>query len=872
MRRCPAATRPANRRLNIDRGELMTNRYISLSPSAPHNLFDPQHEASDRICKHIPEFPLKSDLVCSDERPSSNHVIALLGGRGTGKTTALLHTRRQLLEICRTEDKRWLIADLFMPDVLHSRDAIGPAVVQLLQAALFDRAEKHRSPYAQRLPDPIERLVTEFLEIQSDLAWFLNSAVPDEVLIRDSVSARQFAQKTFDYHKRALTLPVRFMTVLEAFLEVLEIERLILLIDDADISIDLVEPIIDFIRYFLATPYVITVIAADYETLRRRLFNNRIGKLDTLDKLPGGSGISLFGGSSEDFKVREVEAERDYVDAYLLKILPPATRIQLQTIDHSKLLSHRVMIDADRREETTENLLSKIGFHSLLEERRVSMAELVRCYPGVLESNLRAFINQFNVIYEIADAMIRKDRAFFGLAGEPVIIAVEPGLLQMKGHIDDIDEAALLRVLRVFLSSTVHANWREVWSYFKIIDVMQEPRLARLIDTAVSRIDVVGTAVDTLILRISGKKGENTLSLKEEVEVFHLLIDLALHFGVSFGSIMRFIGISPSVAYPYFSITNTMHSFLEAEGERVTVNFATVPASREKRIPWLLTFEWNSDAIQPVYLGNAREMARYFTFVAQQKSLERKIGDNNKFKEQLAEENISDYDHLALECRQMYGILYSAMNICVDHMTAAYTLLFHGGEIGRVPAELQFVTNLQLDWGIVSELRGWSFLRRIFQDTLQSDNKDWDRLILLLMQAAQLPYEIMVACFSASSEEAKAQNEVKNFCQQTLDRLEQLNCVRSGTFVDNDTFRTLFAGHADFPHLAKSFRLWPEVDFGIRGKRLLRFLTWLIENPRTLAPGENCHNGPPSAWKEWVERMEAEHRISNNVKPVEKGG
>ena len=655
-------------------------------------------------------------------------------------------------------------------------------------------------------------------------------------------------------------MPERLGNCFEKSFELIGIKRLIFLIDDADINIELVEKCLDFIRYFLSTPLIITIVGADYETLKRRLFNNRIANLDTLNKLPSGSGMSFFGGSADDFKNKEIEAEREYIDAFLTKVLPPSTRVNIHSINNEDLLSHPILIgnEENRTTATAENYLKKIKFNSLLEEAELTLDTFVKRYSGVLESNLREFINQFNIFSEIVSAYETNNRAFFGLPEGEVRIPSLPGVLNLQCNITDMQEAAILHVLRVFMSNPVHEKWRKTWAYHNIIDVISENRLSILLTRTVTRISVIGTSIDSLIFSTPGGKEKITLTTKEESAIFHILIDLALNFGASFDEVQDHLGMTAGEAYRYFNLTPGMVQYLTLTGKSISKNYSIVSGAQEKEISGMYIAMGDYNAIKPVHLSCAKEMAQHNHIVLSDRVHSRIKNLNEEFSKGLTDDKITPQKRLELEERHAYSIFYYTLDVCVDQLRAVHSIVFDGDKFGESTSKLAFTTNTQLNWGIASALQGWSFFNNTFKNAfdLQADVLDIDRLLMFLFHAAQLPYEIIFAVFSNSPAERDAQASLAGYCAETVSKLRKLGFLSDAGFLEDSAFRVLVKSKEnELQRLKKSLILWPNVDFGRRGQSVIAFLEYLQNNPATLSVNEDIRTAPPSVWKKWITDM-----------------
>ena len=214
-------------------------------------LLSAQRRATEQLLKNVKSY---SDISASPEvkqTQNPNHVISLMGERGTGKTTVLLH----LIEKLR-EDERWLVPPIFLPDLVLEAAALAPAIVSHIQDAFEKEAEE------------LNINVTEAIEdIELRLAWFADNKFSQDIIARDSVNSRDFARQTFQFFGEAWQISTIFKQWLSKLLTQTKKQNLILVFDDADISIDNVEQIIDFVRYYLSIPEVITIFSADEEQL-----------------------------------------------------------------------------------------------------------------------------------------------------------------------------------------------------------------------------------------------------------------------------------------------------------------------------------------------------------------------------------------------------------------------------------------------------------------------------------------------------------------------------------------------------------------------------------------------------------------------------
>lgn len=815
----------------------MQSRHAVLDPANNHSLFRQQTEAIERLIRNIEEFPTAPADPGNQSPYLVNQVTSLLGERGTGKTTILIRAREKM------RDRGWAVTELLIPDVLHNQDAVGPAIFDRIYRSLESMAdtEEERKSIQSQL-DPLKR----------DLAWFYNAIVPNDIVARDSVSIADYAKNVFNYHISGMQLPAMFSGVVEKCMDDLGIERLVLFVDDADIKIELVETVLDAVRYIVSSPRIATVFSADLYTLRRRMLNMRL-KLLQIEKLPESQGFRLFGASGEAYKAREIEAERDYVDAFLMKLLPPATRVPLHATPAAELLAHEVTVAGQGI--SAVRMLTAITIEDNRSGHQVSLGDLAARYPNVFDTNLRAFVNQHSQINSILENFVNRNASFFQLTEAEMdeMIPVTGNMLSMDGRLTRLTEAALVRILRVFTEAPAHKDWLDTLAYFGILDIASENRVGRILDSVISRMNSIGSTMDTLRFSIATSKDDRIdLDKREQVHILHLIIDLAIVFGADVYHLFRLLNITYHEAFRHFYVTKGLFKFFESKQDLLKIS--VVSGSNEPGIYGSIVATRDTDSAAPVYLSAAADMALYTHFAIGGSDGANVRDKNEKFGAILRDKKSELETRRQAEENQFYNIIFNMMDVVADQLISCQGVVYDIQPSQLSAPELSYTINSQSNWGIVTPLRGWSYLARLFNG-VSGPAPQWDRPFLILLIAAQLPYPAFFACFSAAQAETGARNAVRQKLAEMREFLEERGFVSDGKFVNDERFREILAGADDMPRTSRAVTYWPTQNYQQRGDSLLELLKFAQQDGIDLGERANLRNEPPPIWRKWKDEL-----------------
>lgn len=333
----------------------------------------------------------------------SHNVITIVGGRGSGKTSVLL----TIASAIQRENPEVLVLDIVHPDQIASKWL--PVAALVMSSVARSLATRH-----PRLKQNI--LNDEHLQL-AKMRWALNIDETLQVVSRDSLNAPEWADRIFRLVTRDSDPADMFRTWLHEVLDQASMPLVLVPIDDADIAIDKADEIIDTVRTYLASPRVITLLAVDIPSLERRIRNKRLSTLPRVPEISSDKASSttkptfLFGLSPGEFQSAEAEAEQEYVENLLTKVLPPAGRCYLMGLSERERMHTPFRIPGQSPDLTVLDLLSDTARGSD-KEPRPNITALVEAHPEIFSANIRTYANQFVMV---ADAC----RSYIAEAGTP---------------------------------------------------------------------------------------------------------------------------------------------------------------------------------------------------------------------------------------------------------------------------------------------------------------------------------------------------------------------------------------------------------------------------------------------------------------------
>lgn len=252
--------------------------------------------------------------------PITYNSILISGSRGAGKTSFLFSLRNKLKENADIENADIEILDFLDPTRIEEKAHIFFTIISLIKSKVCEKFNK--TGYDN-----------DFL-IYSKKSWYenLNKLAKGLPLIDGACSktpdfwddATHILNKALDDVNSSFELRKNFEGFLKLSLEILNKKVFLLFIDDVDTKFDKSWSLLETIRKYLSTKYIITILTGDFD-----LFSMSIRKhqWENFGKDFIGNETRNDNEKFEFFKSKITDIEAQYIE----KILPVQHRYALRT-------------------------------------------------------------------------------------------------------------------------------------------------------------------------------------------------------------------------------------------------------------------------------------------------------------------------------------------------------------------------------------------------------------------------------------------------------------------------------------------------------------------------------------------------------------
>lgn len=291
-----------------------------------------------------------------DEKERLHDTITILGSRGSGKTSFLL----SLLDSC-TREKDVEVIDIIDPTLIEEKGHIFLTII----SQIADVVERKISKSDCNPESKAYLTKNEWKEKLKSLA----AGIPSIDGIGGNYDSWQDPEFIMDKGLRSVRaakkLEFNFHELLKLGLKILDKKVFIIALDDIDIDFRKGWPVLETIRKYLTSPYLITLLSGDLKlfskAIRKQQWKN-FGKA-----LLKNEGEQLHKMDDYEDLVTEMEGQ------YLQKVMQPQRRIHLTTIQEKINIKGKENIgiyineddDKNRIDLFYDSKLSEFGINNL---------------------------------------------------------------------------------------------------------------------------------------------------------------------------------------------------------------------------------------------------------------------------------------------------------------------------------------------------------------------------------------------------------------------------------------------------------------------------------------------------------------------------
>lgn len=322
----------------------------------------------------------KSDNIINT--PITYNSILISGSRGAGKTSFLFSLRNNLKENTDIE-----ILDFLDPTLIEEKAHIFFTIISLIKSKVEEKFNEIGND-------------NDFL-IYTKKSWYenLNKLAKGLPLIDGACSktpdfwddATHILNKALDDVNSSFELRKNFEGFLKLSLEILNKKVFLLFIDDVDTKFDKSWSLLETIRKYLATKYIITILTGDFD-----LFSMSIRKhqWENFGKDFIGNETRNDNEKFEFFKSKITDIDAQYIE----KILPVQHRYALRTFKElleNKTNEIKIKFDDSKEQEYRKfykSVFNKFGLYNSFEQE--PFESVVQDFPVRTQmSLLRIFAN-----------------------------------------------------------------------------------------------------------------------------------------------------------------------------------------------------------------------------------------------------------------------------------------------------------------------------------------------------------------------------------------------------------------------------------------------------------------------------------------------
>ncbi len=277
---------------------------LNISNIDPKYIQDNKSIIQEEVLSDIADI-LKEDLGktrVSQKEPiyksRVHNTIFINGIRGSGKTQLLLSIKKYIKKVAKDSkdlDKLYFY-DPIDPTLLHDNENFLTIIIAKIlndleeKRYLFDYDNNKLYKLINDLSDAIDGIINGRYQTKNSL---------------ENISQDQTSLKLEEYLHKFFGLVAK---------DILKKERLILLIDDVDMAFEKGFEVLEVVRKYLSSPFVIPVITGDLELYRTIVENNFTKKIDNSIK------------SEYIPKINQISND------YLLKVLPGHRRVYIKSL------------------------------------------------------------------------------------------------------------------------------------------------------------------------------------------------------------------------------------------------------------------------------------------------------------------------------------------------------------------------------------------------------------------------------------------------------------------------------------------------------------------------------------------------------------
>ena len=373
------------------------------------------------LAKEYRENKNKSNEIINNDKEYDrqfNNSISILGGRGSGKTSALLTIKYKLSE----EDKyrNDIVTQILVPEKMgDSSDVLGWTIgvfgdiVDTIEKKIYESNKKEFLKDSDFFKDCRRREQSKLKEIYYELLEYYTYTNKDykKILLNNYENLNNYVKKSKKILSAEQELSIKFDGLISKIIEVKkkingnEEEPLIyIFFDDVDLSTQSPMQLINIILKYLSNANIVTFISADYDDLLESITIELLRKEDLLDEDKRNNSYYLNGSKKNQSAIYSKQILSYDI---LKKVMPPTLRHYIPKLSNTNKMKFKYDKSDSKNKypEIYDLIVKKLIHKDNREDKFINYKSgVLDIYFSIFDDVSRGLMNVYYQLYTLEDA------------------------------------------------------------------------------------------------------------------------------------------------------------------------------------------------------------------------------------------------------------------------------------------------------------------------------------------------------------------------------------------------------------------------------------------------------------------------------------
>lgn len=333
-----------------------------------------------------------------DAIPQKINNIAILGKRGTGKTSILRTIREELKKESKDTNKKDVLLPIIIPENMSQNNSLMSSIIGMFSdvVAKYESENKNALPCNRNEKSDLERVyrdvVKQFCYIQPQYK---------NILMDNFTSELEYTKKSSQIFNADQEFIKRFHKFINTLLENCEEKNamVFIFIDDIDLSTNRCMDVIKTLLSYISHPNIVTFFSGDLDTFEEAI---------TIDFLRQEQALSETVWSGKFInEMPLLERKKELAYEYLKKVAPPVYRHNIKYWSLKNRGGYFIAQKDEKTEMTLHGLLRKLEEKELQNQRFFTMysedneEKALPLTYHLFDETARGLNNMYAVLYDM---------------------------------------------------------------------------------------------------------------------------------------------------------------------------------------------------------------------------------------------------------------------------------------------------------------------------------------------------------------------------------------------------------------------------------------------------------------------------------------